>query len=97
MATMTPQPWEEQLDKLLTSPQASASIYLLCGDDKRLLIDFMTHFVLSGRENWRQEMTERLPDIKEHICRFNDGKQRCDCYVACLSEVKKILERRSQI
>ena len=28
-----------------------------------------------------------VPDIEPHICRFNDGDCRCDCYQECRQEV----------
>lgn len=29
----------------------------------------------------------------EHICRFNDGKQSCECYDKALEELKKKIKR----
>lgn len=40
-----------------------------------------------------------VKDNKEHTCRFNDGKQDCDCYLEGLNRVKRQLsyEARSAI
>ncbi len=54
-------------------------------------------FLVSFKDEARQQLLNQLRDRieridrKEHICRFNDGKQNCDCYFEALDQVDKIL------
>ena len=37
-----------------------------------------------------KEIEKKLPNLKYHICRFNDGK--CGCYVNAINDIKNILK-----
>ena len=39
----------------------------------------------AARQSLLQEIAEI--DTKEHICRFNDGEQSCDCYRAAINDI----------
>ena len=43
------------------------------------------------KQQWREELNKNLPKLSEHICRFNDGEQECDCFRDCLIECRKVI------
>lgn len=43
---------------------------------------------------FREEIEQAMPEKKDHVCRFNDGDQKCDCYYEALDKVKSNLLNR---
>ena len=37
-------------------------------------------------------LDKRSADFTDHICRFNDGEQKCECYGQALQDLKNELE-----
>ncbi len=40
----------------------------------------------------RSSIEKAKPKGKKHICRFNDGEQKCDCYYKALSDYDKAIQ-----
>jgi hypothetical protein len=51
---------------------------------------YWKYFSGEGFTELRKEQEIKLPKIEEHICRFNDGEQKCECFNKCLDEVIKL-------
>ncbi len=47
---------------------------------------------LKGGNEFLQTISENLPKLKDHVCRFNDGEQECDCYKSCLEDVTNLIK-----
>lgn len=47
----------------------------------------------------RSEIIKQIEGIdrKEHICRFNDGEQKCDCYYEALDAILSLLQPNKTI
>lgn len=48
--------------------------------------EFVENLLLAQKEGFRREI-EGTKVLKEHICRFNDGEQTCDCYNEALNDL----------
>lgn len=60
------------------------------GLDVKLVIDFFLSHFSTLLQQKRTEM-EGLVNTEEHICRFNDGPQHCDCFNAGVKDALKVL------
>ncbi len=48
-----------------------------------VLFEEIKSLILSQKSQWKKSLIEEVEkvDTKEHICRFNDGEQNCECYI----------------
>lgn len=58
---------------------------------KEQKINGLVEILIKHRSLVIKEIKENLPNLKDHICLYNDGECECECYKGALEEVKKIL------
>lgn len=46
-----------------------------------------------GRQEERKRIVEIVKGIEEHLCRFNEGKQKCECF----HETKNFILKRIEL
>ena len=44
-----------------------------------------------GRSDLAQYLLKKMPKLEDHLCRFNDAPQRCDCYDEAQGEIRLLL------
>lgn len=59
--------------------------------EKELTDSLMEAYAL-GKSEVIEEVEKKIKEVwqnakEEHICRFNDGEQKCDCYYTGLSDI----------
>jgi hypothetical protein len=52
----------------------------------------LVHFIFSLLAEQKDEILEKLPKLKNHLCRFNDGECECLCFKECLEKTKEIIK-----
>jgi len=79
--------WHTELENLATTePNPNSAVYNL-----PQLKEFISS-LFSTQLNTIKERINGLKNTKEHICRFNDGEQNCDCYNQALTDILKDLD-----
>jgi len=67
-------------------------LYLLANNSATLQFD-MIKIVDSSTKEIKDILDSSKPDIKNHACRFNDGKCVCDCYKLGQDDYKSNIEK----
>lgn len=96
--------WEEEFYDIvgkipdqLTLEKFGKKFCFMCGSPTRgdITVEKIKYFIssllISEREKVIKEIEVKLPKLREHLCRFNDGDCECDCYKKCLFEVKSLI------
>lgn len=65
-----------------------------CPECEQYFLHVLTDQINAILENYKSELLEKIErmsvEMKEtHACRFNDGKQNCDCYLEALDDLKR--------
>ena len=70
---------------VMSRPDLHQRLYYACNRPSTIgLLDALEPFIQQEADRQKLELLDRLErslvHIDEHICRFNDGEQTCDCY-----------------
>jgi hypothetical protein len=56
--------------------------------------DFIESEINLALKEQREEIIKKIEgfDTNEHICRFNDGEQNCDCYIESIRDIISLIK-----